>query len=301
MGRVKGLAWSLVVAPLSVLSFPIYPLLLRMEATPLNPGAWSRLRAICGLSPLLHSPGEGGGGRPGYPQLQSRGWRARCRQLHYETPPKSGGNFLRGGVVQTGTICAWPICAPIESLVSCLTNSLGLLIPLLHHSPPWPGHSASHGQWGGSPKVHALARGLRDKPLRPPSPKSWTQNWQPPAPIPCARIQFNSVNIHEVPRWSQPGGGPSFQPLAGTGGRRLTARVPTPSAGTGRLLYADRRAAVPRVWALPPRSFAVLPPPRSPPGSLTPPRGALRSACSQHISPRSLGQGWPLHFQVCGS
>ena len=60
MGRVKGLAWSLVVAPLSVLSFPIYPLLLRMEATPLNPGAWSRLRAICGLSPLLHSPGEGG-------------------------------------------------------------------------------------------------------------------------------------------------------------------------------------------------------------------------------------------------
>lgn len=100
-------------------------------------------------------------------------------------------------MVQTGTICAWPICAPIESLVSCLTNSLGLLIPLLRHSPPWPGHSASVAS-GEVPQGAALARGLRDQAPQALSPKSWTQrNWQPPAPIPCARIQFNSS---EYPR-----------------------------------------------------------------------------------------------------
>ena len=145
------------------------------NGSPPRPG----LGPTSGPSAAFHpsSTAPGSGVRPGHPQLQSHGWRVKCCQLHYETPPKSRGNVLRGGVVQTGTICVWPICAPIESLVSYhLTNSLELLIPLLHRLPPWPGHSASHGQWGGSPEVHALARGLRDKPLGPPSPKSWTQN-----------------------------------------------------------------------------------------------------------------------------
>lgn len=164
------------------------------NGSPPSPGAWSRLRAICGLSPPPTAPGSGV--HPGHPQLQSHGWRVKCCQLHCETPPKSGGNFLRGGVVQTGTICSWPICAPVGSLVSYyLTNSLRLLIPLLHRLPPWPGHSASHGQWGGSPEAHALARGMRDKPLGPPAPSHGLKTGSP-------LLQFRVLEFSSIQRIS---------------------------------------------------------------------------------------------------
>lgn len=190
---MNGLAWSLVVAPLSVLSFPIYPLLPRMEV-PRRRG----LGPASGPSVASHPPptAPGSGVRPGHPQLQSHGWRVKCCQLHCETPPKSGGNFLRGGVVQTGTICSWPICAPVGSLVSYhLTNSLRLLIPLLHRLPPWPGHSASHGQWGGSPEAHALARGMRDKPLGPPAPSHGLKTGSP-------LLQFRVLEFSSIQRIS---------------------------------------------------------------------------------------------------
>lgn len=190
---MNGLAWSLVVAPLSVLSFPIYPLLPRMEV-PRRRG----LGPASGPSAASHPPptAPGSGVHPGHPQLQSHGWRVKCCQLHCETPPKSGGNFLRGGVVQTGTICSWPICAPVGSLVSYyLTNSLRLLIPLLHRLPPWPGHSASHGQWGGSPEAHALARGMRDKPLGPPAPSHGLKTGSP-------LLQFRVLEFSSIQRIS---------------------------------------------------------------------------------------------------
>lgn len=190
---MNGLAWSLVVAPLSVLSFPIYPLLPRMEV-PRRRGLGPASGPPAASHPPATAPGSGV--RPGHPQLQSHGWRVKCCQLHCETPPKSGGNFLRGGVVQTGTICSWPICAPVGSLVSYhLTNSLRLLIPLLHRLPPWPGHSASHGQWGGSPEAHALARGMRDKPLGPPAPSHGLKTGSP-------LLQFRVLEFSSIQRIS---------------------------------------------------------------------------------------------------
>lgn len=136
---------------LSVLSFPeSTPSALqewRSHPTP-QPRGLVRLRAICGLSPSSTAPGRRGARIPPAP---GHGW-ARCRQLHWDPPPKSGGNFLKASVVQTGTICAGPFVPPSSLLCLHFTNSLGLLIPLLRHSYPGLGTARLMASGEGPPR-----------------------------------------------------------------------------------------------------------------------------------------------------